>query len=301
MKPGRQAALTLALTALLLAAWAGVLRALPFRAHLAESNYESNLIRLQHALLGEPAPLALVGSSITGRLLPEYFTDTPVPRIANLGLDGGGPLLGLDLLATRSNVPPVVVIEANLLMVPEGVNDQAMRDAVASPGFRLAEHASFLRAEARPSSLVYAWLKRRKDDRSPAPIAASPAATPAESDAPAAGLGRSEQEVRLDRNTPEELEAHKARVYSVCRRLQGRGLRLILVRYPNSASIIQTSFHPLDFTGSLAEELKIRRIDLGQELRAQGHEPTFTDGTHLSAPSARVSAAILARVAVGGK
>lgn len=272
----------------LLVAWAGLLRSFGWRAHIAESNYQSNLIRLEEALLANPAPASIVGSSITGRLMPEYFDETSLGRIGNLGLDGSGPLLGLELLASRSEVSPVVVIEANLLMVPEGVNDRALRNAVNGFGFKLAGRTPMLRAETRPTSLIYSWLKRRKDAMAGSNLTSSDAGT--------SPVGPSTQEVRLDQNTPAELAAHQQRVFELCQRLQSRGRRLILLRFPISTSIVQTQFHPLDFTGRLATELQIRRVDLGLELRKRGHEPRFTDGTHLNPQSARLAASILDQI-----
>jgi hypothetical protein len=268
----------------LLALWTLILLALPWRAHIAESNYQSNLIRLEHSLLSPTANAALVGSSITGRLLPEYFSQTPWPQIANLGLDGSGPVLGLELLASRSNIPPILVIEANLLMVPEGINDRTLRKSVNGLGFQLARHIPFLRAESRPTSLLYSWLKRRQE------LSSAPREIPSQP-APEIPAGKvTQQETRMDLNTPEELESHKQRVYSLCRSFQARGIQLFLVRFPTQYVPIQTQFHPLDFTGDLAKELAIPRIDLGLEFQRIGHMPSFTDGTHLSPASARIAA-----------
>lgn len=280
----RQTPWILGFAVALLALWSLTLLALPWRAHIAESNYQSNLIRLEHSLLSPTANAALVGSSITGRLLPEYFSQTPWPQIANLGLDGSGPVLGLELLASRSNIPPTLVIEANLLMVPEGINDRTLRNAVNGFGFRLARHIPFLRAESRPTSLLYSWLKRRQEVSSP------PREIPPQP-APDTAAGKvTQQETRMDLNTPEELESHKERVYRLCRTLKARGIRLILVRFPTQYVPIQTQFHPLDFTGDLAKDLALPRIDLGIEFQRIGHAPSFTDGTHLSPASARIAA-----------
>lgn len=278
----------------LLALWSLALLAMPWRAHIAESNYQSNLIRLEHSLLNTSASAALVGSSITGRLLPEYFAQTPWPQIANLGLDGSGPLLGLELLAARSNIPPSLVIEANLLMVPEGINDRTLRNAVDGFGFKLARHIPFLRAETRPTSLLYSWLKRRQElhaasPETPLPENPTQSTTPPPPTQAAAGKP-TQQETRMDLNTPEELAAHKQRVYSLCRALKARGIRVILVRFPTQYVPIQTEFHPLDFTGDLAKDLSIPRIDLGLQFQRAGHTPTFTDGTHLAPASAQIAA-----------
>lgn len=272
----------------LFAAWSLVLAVLPWRAHIAESNYHSNLIRLEHALFQPRPHLALVGSSITGRLLPEYFEGTPAPTIANLGLDGSGPLLGLELLAGQSNPPPVVLIEANLLMVPEGPNDRTLRAAVDGFGFTLARHIPLLRADARPTSLVYSWLKRRRDAASVVP--------PPQAATDVRGTATAEttpQETRLDQNSPAELGHHKERIYELCRRLKQRGITLVVVRFPTQAVPVQTAFHPLDFTGDLARDLGVRRIDLGKQFRDQGQVPGYTDGIHLAPASARLAASLL--------
>jgi hypothetical protein len=61
----------------------------------------------------EPIPdVALVGSSLTFRLKEEYFG---TPRVRNLALAGGSPLTGLAIIANRSRVPPIVVVETNVL------------------------------------------------------------------------------------------------------------------------------------------------------------------------------------------
>src|SRR6266496_1401013 len=79
----------------------------PWRAELAETNFQANLIRVQ-AFLFDPLPRAvLVGSSISGRLLPSYFAQTSLAPFANLGLDGSGPSLGLDFVLQRP--PPLVL------------------------------------------------------------------------------------------------------------------------------------------------------------------------------------------------
>lgn len=272
----------------LFAAWSLVLAVLPWRAHIAESNYHSNLIRLEHALFQPRPHLALVGSSITGRLLPEYFEGTTAPTIANLGLDGSGPLLGLELLAGQSNPPPVVLIEANLLMVPEGPNDKTLRAAVDGFGFTLARHIPLLRADARPTSLVYSWLKRRRDAASAPPTPVTAAEAPGTTTS-----GATPQETRLDQNTPAELAHHKERIYALCRRLQQRGITLVVVRFPTQAVPVQTTFHPLDFTGDLARDLGVLRIDLGRQFQDRGQVPVYTDGIHLAPASARLAASLL--------
>jgi len=61
----------------------------------------------------EPIPdVVLVGSSITFRLKEEYFA---TPRLRNLGLAGGSPLTGLEIVAGQRQLPGVVLVETNVL------------------------------------------------------------------------------------------------------------------------------------------------------------------------------------------
>jgi hypothetical protein len=64
----------------------------------------------------EPIPdIVLVGSSLTVRLKEEYFT---VPYLRNLGLGGGSPITGLEIVANQASIPRLILIEANLLFRP---------------------------------------------------------------------------------------------------------------------------------------------------------------------------------------
>ena len=97
----KQTLLIVALGVALLGGWFGVCRMFGWRARLAENNYQANLIRLETFLHQPAPPSVLVGSSMTGRLLPEYFDGTPLAGVANLGLDGSSPDLGLDVVLRR--------------------------------------------------------------------------------------------------------------------------------------------------------------------------------------------------------
>jgi hypothetical protein len=61
----------------------------------------------------EPIPdVVLVGSSLTFRLKEEYFT---TPRLRNLGLAGGSPVSGLEIVANQPRLPKVILVETNVL------------------------------------------------------------------------------------------------------------------------------------------------------------------------------------------
>jgi hypothetical protein len=63
--------------------------------------------------VNEPVPdVVLVGSSLTFRLKEEYFAR---PGLRNLALAGGSPLTGLAIVASRSTIPRIVLVETNVL------------------------------------------------------------------------------------------------------------------------------------------------------------------------------------------
>jgi hypothetical protein len=61
----------------------------------------------------EPIPdIVLVGSSVTFRLSEPYFS---TPRLRNLAIAGGSPMTGLEIVAARSRLPKLILVEANIL------------------------------------------------------------------------------------------------------------------------------------------------------------------------------------------
>jgi len=73
---------------------------------------DGSLITLNR-YVDEPVPdVVLVGSSLTFRLKEEYFA---TPKVRNLALAGGSPLTGLAIVANRSRIPRIVLVETNVL------------------------------------------------------------------------------------------------------------------------------------------------------------------------------------------
>jgi hypothetical protein len=64
--------------------------------------------------LSEPTPdVVLLGSSLTARIKEEYFATL---RVRNLGIGGGSPLTGLQIvLSNPQSLPKTILIETNLL------------------------------------------------------------------------------------------------------------------------------------------------------------------------------------------
>ena len=119
-----------------------------------ESNYFSTLARLQTAADVKSPQIAFVGSSLTGRL-PMASLDR---KAINLGCDGGSSLDSLLLLTSGSfSIPPVVVIEANVLES----DSLSLHGITQSAWFRCGRRFPLVSAAYRPSSLLFQRLKER--------------------------------------------------------------------------------------------------------------------------------------------
>ena len=106
----------------LAAAWIGNGVQLP-----STTTRDGTLVTLNR-YVNEPVPdVVLVGSSLTFRLKEEYFA---TPRVRNLALAGGSPLTGLTIVANRSKIPRIVLVETNVLSrsVDTGLVDKYSKD-----------------------------------------------------------------------------------------------------------------------------------------------------------------------------
>lgn len=277
-----QALCILGLASLLMAGYAAFVRVVPWHAELAETNFQANLIRLQAFLFDGPPRTVLLGSSLSGRLVPDYFDRTQLAPLANLGLDGSSAAFGLDLVVARP--PAMVIIEENTLLRTGDANDTLLAATLHSFGFRLSRHFPVLRAQYRLSSVLYAWLKLRVDrGRGSIPVTPSAAIKGAES----SGLATSGET---------SLRAVKDRLRAQIQALRAQGCRIVLVRLPagyHSGSLNGDAFRLGD---DLAKEFSLRQVDLEAELSGRGDRPRYTDGMHLTPASARATSLLLAEL-----
>jgi len=98
------------------------------------STRDGSLITLNR-YVNEPVPdVVLVGSSLTFRLKEEYFATS---KVRNLALAGGSPLTGLEIVANRSRIPRIVLVETNVLSrsVDIGLVEMYSKDDNAYPWF----------------------------------------------------------------------------------------------------------------------------------------------------------------------
>lgn len=253
------------------------------RPEVAESNFQANLIRLERWKL-DPAPAdVLVGSSIGARLLPRYFRGTALDGMHNLSLDGSGPSLGLRLLLEGTNQPRRVFIEVHRLGKPWHPNDDAVLAAAHSPGMRLAGWLRGIRAEARPSTLMFAWIKSHQRSAG-APYVPTPAASTN------SGSTSNRGHAALHRPFTPKWESDLARDVAA---LKQRGIRAVLIRFPVGRE------NPVDAearSGSdeLSDHLGIPLVDLQREAFRRGLEVRYTDNLHLTPQSAEAVSRILA-------
>ena len=276
----QQAFIILVLGGVFLGGWLGLCRVFGWHARLAENNYQANIIRLETFLDQRTPPAVLVGSSMTGRLLPEYFVGTPLQGVANLGLDGSTPDLGLEVVLRRKVPPALVLVEVNTLFNQTPRNDATLRQAMDSFSFRLADRLPFLRAEYRPSSIAYSTLKLWQDRRLPPP----PVASAAEH---AASL---EPSVAVERELPVANRQHADQLLARLREFKARGAQVILYQLPGGNQALPP------IVEEWCREFQSPLIRLGPEMVQRGRTPAFTDGLHLTAPSAEQASDVLAQI-----
>lgn len=129
----------------------------------SETGYPSNLARVHLLQNASEVDVVLVGSSITGRLLPSSF-EPSVGSVLNLGIDGGGVSTALEILLASDLQSEVVIVETNALRNHPTSSGQVVIDAQESASFSVSEKLPWLQPLYRPSSVFYTFLKRKKDN-----------------------------------------------------------------------------------------------------------------------------------------
>jgi len=264
-----------------LLAFAIFVLAVPTRAEFAETAYQANLIRLQAFLFGSEPKAVLVGSSISGRMLSSYFDSTPLRPLSNLGLDGSGPVFGLKLVSNRP--PAIVIVEANRFYKAPDSNDVMLHDAMEGRLFRAAQQIPFLRADRRPSSLLYSWVKLRREGN---PSRPQPNGTNQD---PQYNVWPNPAQIPL------EMEPLKKMTSTVLRSLREKGSYVVVVRLP-TGHLRALDVDGLLLASAIVGELELPTIDLESECLSRGYNLEFTDGIHMTPASARHSSQLLAEL-----
>jgi hypothetical protein len=260
-------------------------------ATFGESNYQANLIRIESYLRQvTPPDLVLVGSSLSGRLLPEYFPGAPDQSVANLGLDGGTPWAGLSVIQRGNGWPKVVLIETYLIDASPSPNDHTLVRRLDEPGTRLAQADPLFRSENRPSALLYNEMKQRRDSGH----------TPSES--PALPLPALPKSARIQPSQPVDAQAQSSAVVDhplnpFLAALKEQGVHTLFVDLPRGDSLppAPSAPRPTDTAQQLADHWEIQRLDLRSAIGLDNWQPRYTDGVHLDAASARHLVLVLAK------
>ena len=77
---------------------------------MATNQWQDNMVKAQHFLYAEDTDTAMVGTSLSARILPDS-----IPSVRSVAFGGCAPEDGLRLILSKPTVPHCVLIEANLL------------------------------------------------------------------------------------------------------------------------------------------------------------------------------------------
>lgn len=258
------------LLAAMLLLWEAFLRVSGWQAPFAESNLQANLTRISSFAFHPVPPNLILGSSLSGRLLPEFFAENG-GQVGNLALDGAGVPLGLDWVRARPQKPARLFLEANTLFFRSPGNEEILRQSMANPVFGLGRFFYFFRPGSRPSAWAYSWLKQIREEK--------------EEGVPGKALG-------LGGRIPPPPQPHEL---EGLRQLRRSGIEIDLVVLPTGQGEENYPAGWQDWT----TELGIRWILPRQLLPDQGMELRYTDGLHLDRPSAKAVCRVMQKAAFG--
>lgn len=233
-----------------------------------ESNFFSSLARVQNAA-ERPARVALVGSSITGRL-PDRSSG--FPEVVNVGIDGGSALDGLRAIDQGViQVTDEVVIEINTLSVGLHAEGVQVAGSLSSPWFRAGLKFPAFAYRARPTGMFYSWARNRGTRPKPEDggVLKEGFGLPAEPDRFQVPQFGPEEAARIDQ------------ISNLVLRAKSRGLKVTLVQYPPAKD--EESVH-FSMARVIAQRCKVPVWNLGDQIRPEAVE--FTDAVHLTGGSA---------------
>ena len=266
------------LSILLLAGYALFQRLTGSSAVLLESNLQSNLARISRYLNASKVDTVLVGSSMTGRLLPSYFKEQGM-EVANLGLDGCHAPIGLEIVLLRKNLPKLVLVEADAIPndpnATANSNEQTLREAYQSPTFQMGAVIDSFRPENRPLSMLYWWIKKLSGSK-PGAVGHS-ARAPKPDDIPAASQQKSSPE-----DAPNKIQIKQ--IEGLLSTLKERGVNVCLLAVPHAEG---WGAPQSGWIRRISTDLGIPILEPGVELAKRTEILHFTDGAHLDVASAK--------------
>lgn len=250
---------------------------------LASSNLMTNLIRMEARPQISPDALVLAGSSITGRILEDFFPPSAGPAV-NLGLDGCGSLEAAAAVVASGKFPQTLLLEANTVGPVYAENFKTVLASLSPARQGAQQWFPFLAAKERPVDLVYNVLRGRKQAAESITgslmwnASAILPVLPAEEEAAMADKATKDY-FTAARHTLSELRAH--------------GVRMAFVVYPADREPQSTDRHApaILCSRTLAREFGLPVFDVR---KCDGQEKlTFTDYVHLSPAGAQMVATLL--------
>jgi len=273
----------LGFTLLFAVAYGVLLNVTGWHADFSETDFHANLGRVHVYLHGPHKPIEILGSSMSARLLPQYFSEGGLD-VGNLGLDGGKVVTALRILLRLPDLPAIVLLEENTLLSEPSENDKEVLDEIDSFSFWLATKVPLLQPQARPSSILYSALKRWRERPTSGldgrRVTLVPAADEATTNVTATACQSAAPAV-----TPE--------IERLIRDLQQRGVTVAIFHLPHNTSPTRSNEPTRIFVNELIQRLDLPSLDLGVQMLRQKIPIQYTDGTHLTTPSARAASAIL--------
>ena len=234
------------------------------KAAMAESNFQANLIRMGEFLHAKSRPdIVMVGSSLTARLRPEFFSAV---KPANIALDGSTGRAGMRFLIETGHPVRFLLVEENFLTFQDEENGRLLLEAIKEPQMRAAKWFPFLRAAYRPSSVLYSAVKAKVDSFRNTPSVSAPLQTGQRRIGP--GL---------------------AQAVEMIRSVRAKGARIVIFSLPVGGFPVFSG--PNVLLQALGPDVTF--IDVGAEFAAMGYVPHYSDGIHLIGPSAQVAAQVL--------
>ena len=236
---------------------------------------DGSLITLNR-YVNEPIPdVVLVGSSLTFRLKEEYFA---TPKVRNLALAGGSPLTGLAIVAHRSRIPRIVLVETNVLSrsVDAGLVERYSKDDNAYPWFTRPIRT----AVALYENWMHAPPTREQAAQTRARLLAQ---SPVQFDN-AVYVDRAFQQLDADEQTSSVRE-NAERIRRLAGLLEQRGARVLLVEVPYMGRIEEArsvkATRAIIHTAFPEQDRWLRLVVDSSELR-------WADGVHLDERSALI-------------
>ena len=246
---------------------------------LLESNLQTNLARISRYLHAPKVETVLVGSSMTGRLLPSYFKEQGM-EVANLGLDGCHAPFGLEIILMRRDLPKRVLIETASLDYDLNANEKTVREAIRTPTFKIGQAVEAFRPENRPLSLLYWWCKQLSDRK------------PGGSSHPAFIIDEQKDDP-TSKSSKSELVENDLAIEEILITLKKRGVDVRLFSSPHADG---WGMPQAGRMAKISKDVGIPIMEPGVEIAKRTDTLRFTDGAHLDVASATLISQEIARM-----